>query len=764
MEPIDYKDALRRRWLLILVLGVVGAVVGVLVPVKAPYPPPRSLYGAVVEVGFAPGSAAGLKLPQLVYDTNNIAIMEAAAKSAHVTTKVQELQNELIIVSKKKKKKSATPAPPSIGLSVKQPTAKGSAKLTNAYAIALDDYITAKLEEGYTGSVQGTQAQINRLSAQLQNINDQIAALTPTTTTTTTTTTSTTTTTRPPKPTTTTTAPPATTTTVAGGPASTSTSTTAGGRSRTAATTAAATALRGAGAATPAPIWLTDSKGSAANSQLQTLQAEQNVVRQELQAAVSKQQKLANQGKAPASGFTVYKKATALAAKPYPAKTSLFAHRSVRAGVGFLGGVVIGILVALLLYALDKRLRTVGRVEQTSTYPVVAEIPAEPRPRPSSAPRPASRPARPARTSEPRGRKAAKAAAKAAATAGAGGTADADDERVAPTASDGDEPGDATPPSGTPPVLPDGVPSTRELPVTASNGGAEGVDGPPLPVIHLIDQPASPIAEAYRRLRMALLMEPLARTRPAGPGLAAPGLPPGVEPLGQYGQPTATNALGGVGAPPMPSTEEEPAEIEPRRSILVVSPGHEPSRPMVVANLAAAYAEAGSRVVVLTTGDLRQQISFNGANRPLIVPGWRPDIGSLARPSRIRGVWTVALGEVLSGPGQLDAAAGPLIEAALGFADIVIVEAPPILVVTDAEAFVRAVDVILLVEECWHTTVSQSSQAGSLLRRLRAPVLGAVLTNAKLKTKDLRLAGSEAVPGRGGARRRRAGTPVRAGS
>ena len=59
MEPINYRDALRRRWRVIPVLALVGALIGGLFPVKVPYPPPHNQFEATALIGVTPGSSQG---------------------------------------------------------------------------------------------------------------------------------------------------------------------------------------------------------------------------------------------------------------------------------------------------------------------------------------------------------------------------------------------------------------------------------------------------------------------------------------------------------------------------------------------------------------------------------------------------------------------------------------------------------------------------------------------------------------------------------
>jgi capsular polysaccharide biosynthesis protein/Mrp family chromosome partitioning ATPase len=114
------------------------------------------------------------------------------------------------------------------------------------------------------------------------------------------------------------------------------------------------------------------------------------------------------------------------------------------------------------------------------------------------------------------------------------------------------------------------------------------------PYVALVDAPASLIAEAYRRLRVAIMFTPAATVSTEGPK----------EP--EYGWGASGNGSGANGNNSNDGHHAEgPADGERRQVIMVVSTGFEPTRSEVVANLAAAYAEAGQRALVVTTTDVR---------------------------------------------------------------------------------------------------------------------------------------------------------------
>ncbi len=264
-----------------------------------------------------------------------------------------------------------------------------------------------------------------------------------------------------------------------------------------------------------------------------------------------------------------------------------------------------------------------------------------------------------------------------------------------------------------------GFPVVVEIPVASL--GVATTAASPVPVVDVIRDPDSPGAEAYRMLRMSVMFEGLAAlTGPVDP--FAYGLEPGTG-----GLPAAEQALGAG-----------PAEsIGRRQVILVVSAGSEPTRPHVAANLAAVYAEAGQRVVVISTGDIEAGVAVDYGNSTTGEIG-PDDIRARLEPSRLERVSRLHLNHFMTNSGQLVSRVPEVLEAARGLADAIIVEVPPMLAVHHAEALSHAVDVVLVVGECRFTTFNDARRAGDLLRRLGAPVLGVVLTNVRIDHRDIR--------------------------
>ncbi|MGA8726992.1 MAG: hypothetical protein WB565_18315 [Acidimicrobiales bacterium] len=278
-----------------------------------------------------------------------------------------------------------------------------------------------------------------------------------------------------------------------------------------------------------------------------------------------------------------------------------------------------------------------------------------------------------------------------------------------------------------------GYPVIAEIP-----GDAKSVSKRPRD-LDVVGEPESVGAEAYRMLRMSVLFEPLAPKAVQSTGidaLLASGMGMGLGspvPTGGNGRSTPSPNGGAVDEAVGSPTQG----LGKRQVVLVISAGTEPSRPQVAANFAAVYAEAGQRAVVISTAELgtgRQGVptgAVTGEIRP-------EDIESRLESSRIENVFRLPLSDFVENSGQLVTRAPAVIAAARPVADVIVVEAPPLLAVHHAEALSHAVDVALLVGECWETTYDDARRAGELLRRMEAPILGVVLTNVRISRHDIR--------------------------
>jgi len=178
-----------------------------------------------------------------------------------------------------------------------------------------------------------------------------------------------------------------------------------------------------------------------------------------------------------------------------------------------------------------------------------------------------------------------------------------------------------------------------------------------------------------------------------------------------------------------------------RQVILVVSPGTENTRSTVVANLAAVYAEAGAQALVVSMGDLRWG---RASTTPVSASEGEKDIDPedlvpLSTPSAVDGVARLQFDQLLASRGQVVTQGPAIITAARQVADTVLIDAPSLLRAHDAIALLPAVDVVLLVAQYSVTRSDEAREAGDMLRRFRAPVLGVAFTNVPGRTRGPRV-------------------------
>ncbi len=170
-------------------------------------------------------------------------------------------------------------------------------------------------------------------------------------------------------------------------------------------------------------------------------------------------------------------------------------------------------------------------------------------------------------------------------------------------------------------------------------------------------------------------------------------------------------------------------------SLLVTGADTDTDKSNALANLAVVMAQAGDRVVVVD-GDLRrprQHEIFGVANSrgltdwlkengtPALVETGIPNLRLLPSgplpPNPVALLSTNRLAELLT---QLSANA-----------DYVLVDAPPVLAVTDAALWASKVDGVLLAVHAGRTRREHAQRAKSVLEKVQARIVGAVLLNAE---------------------------------
>lgn len=234
-----------------------------------------------------------------------------------------------------------------------------------------------------------------------------------------------------------------------------------------------------------------------------------------------------------------------------------------------------------------------------------------------------------------------------------------------------------------------GMPVVAEVPRTLALHGRG-----PRPISVAVD-PMSAVAETYRTLRAAVLLTP-------------------VRQLG-----TRRGQI------------EDPSDDVAPHVILVSSPAPGEGKTTTVANLAAAFAETGRSVLILSCDFRRPEIHrfFDASQHPGLsdVLTHARRLEDVTRSTPVNGVYLAPDGGGLRHLGDLAAEGHELVAQARRLADIVLIDTAPLLATNDAAELIQAVDAVVVVCHVGRTTAEAASRTRVLLERLGTPLVGVAL-------------------------------------
>jgi non-specific protein-tyrosine kinase len=178
---------------------------------------------------------------------------------------------------------------------------------------------------------------------------------------------------------------------------------------------------------------------------------------------------------------------------------------------------------------------------------------------------------------------------------------------------------------------------------------------------------------------------------------------------------------------------------QPLCALLVAAASSSKEKPQVVANLAVAYAKVGKRVIVVDC-DLRhpgQHTLFNVPCDEGVTTAVGNEQAPLPlQPTEVPGLMVLPAGPNIDVPGDLLAspAMARLAQRLRSEADVVLFDAPPVTVATDAAELATMVDGVLLTVTAGVTKRDEAQRAKELLDQVGARIVGAAMVNVATDT------------------------------
>lgn len=173
------------------------------------------------------------------------------------------------------------------------------------------------------------------------------------------------------------------------------------------------------------------------------------------------------------------------------------------------------------------------------------------------------------------------------------------------------------------------------------------------------------------------------------------------------------------------------------RSILVTSAGPGEGKSTTVANLAIVFAQQGKKVLLID-GDLRKptvHYTFNVANNVGLtnVLTKQMEFDAAIADTDQQNLYVLSSGPVPPNPAELlgSKTMVELIEKACEEFDMVLIDTPPILAVTDAHILANVCDGTLLVVSSGKTVQESALKAKEVLMSSSTKLIGAVLNDIK---------------------------------
>ncbi|MBX7253640.1 MAG: CpsD/CapB family tyrosine-protein kinase [Candidatus Promineofilum sp.] len=174
---------------------------------------------------------------------------------------------------------------------------------------------------------------------------------------------------------------------------------------------------------------------------------------------------------------------------------------------------------------------------------------------------------------------------------------------------------------------------------------------------------------------------------------------------------------------------------QPIHTLVVTSPAAGEGKSTAIANLAVTMAQSGRRTILVDC-DLRRPSLHELFGLPMAPGLTNLALEEVAEPplqaTSIDNLWLLSSGP--TPPNPADLLGGRRMEELLAKlaaqADIVLLDAPPVVAAADAAILGAKADGVLLIIQAGRTRRDQSERARELLEQAKARIVGVALTNA----------------------------------
>ncbi|MDQ0206999.1 capsular exopolysaccharide synthesis family protein [Alkalicoccobacillus murimartini] len=178
------------------------------------------------------------------------------------------------------------------------------------------------------------------------------------------------------------------------------------------------------------------------------------------------------------------------------------------------------------------------------------------------------------------------------------------------------------------------------------------------------------------------------------------------------------------------------------RSFVVTSAGPGEGKSTSVANLAIVMAQNGQRVLIIDADMRRPTVHYTFATantRGLTnVLSKQTSLEETVQLTKIEHLFILTCGPIPPNPAELlnSRMMELVLEEALDQFDIIILDAPPVMAVTDAQLIASKVDGTILVTSSGKTDRDEIIKTKELLNKTKANLLGVILNNKPVDEKS----------------------------